>query len=60
MHVPSIDDGTEPEAGLEDRQEFGLCHDFPTKDPVQIYSGDLDTDIVLEEGLDFFDGCLGD
>lgn len=49
MHVPTKDDRTEAEPGLEDGEKFGLDHDFPAEDAVEINSSDFDAVVVLEQ-----------
>lgn len=55
MHIPTKDDRTEAETRLEDGEEFGLDHDFPAEDAVQIDAGDFDAVVVLEQFCELFE-----
>lgn len=49
MHVPTKDNRTEAEPGLENGEELGLDHDLSTENAIQIDAGDLDAMVVLEQ-----------
>ena len=56
MHVPGEDHGAETEPAFGDREEFRLRHYLSTELPIDVYAGDFDFGVVLEEGGKVFEG----
>ncbi|KAK2836943.1 hypothetical protein FQN49_006569, partial [Arthroderma sp. PD_2] len=49
MHIPSEDDGTEPEALLSYREELLLGDELPTKHAIGIKAGHLNLGVIGED-----------
>lgn len=59
MHVPAENDGAEPKPITGDGEEFVLGHELPAKDPVDVYPGQFDLVVVIEQIRQRFERNFG-
>lgn len=55
MHIPSEDDGAEPEPVRRNGKELLLRDEFSAEDAIDVYTGHLDHGVVLEDVGDIVD-----
>lgn len=59
MHIPAENDGAETEAAFSDGKELFLGNELATEETVDVYTGQFDLGVALEELGDIVEGDLG-